>query len=89
MQLLQTTFAQCVSSIFDYLKTGGGGGGGTGGDVEMTEKQKQGMQQIERNNEEIDELADVLSDGISGLKDLATAMGEELDMQAEMLEDGK
>ena len=76
------------SSIFDYLKTGGGGGG-TGGDVEMTEKQKQGMQQIERNNEEIDELADVLSDGISGLKDLATAMGEELDMQAEMLEDGK
>ena len=51
------------SSIFDYLKTGGGGGGGTGGDVEMTEKQKQGMQQIERNNEEIDELADVLSDG--------------------------
>ena len=66
---------------------GFGGGAGSGGDVELTEKQKQGLQQIERNNQEIDEIADLLSDGISGLKDLATAMGEELDLQADMLED--
>jgi hypothetical protein len=66
---------------------GGGGGGGEGGDVELTEKQNQSMMQIEQNNQDIDELADILSDGISGLKDLATAMGEELDLQADMLND--
>ena len=68
-------------------RTGGEGGGGEGGDVELTEKQNQSMMQIEQNNQDIDELADILSDGISGLKDLATAMGEELDLQADMLND--
>ncbi len=45
------------------------------------------MEQINRNNEKIGEYADVLSEGIQGLKELAEAMGEELDLQAEMLED--
>ena len=45
------------------------------------------MDRINANNEAIDEMADILSDGIAGLKDLAEAMGEELDLQAEMLQD--
>ena len=57
------------------------------GDVELTAAQQQKMERINANNEAIDEMADILSDGIAGLKDLAEAMGEELDLQAEMLQD--
>ena len=42
---------------------------------------------IHQNDDEIDELADVLSDGIAGLKQMAEAMGEELELQGEMLTD--
>ena len=56
------------------------------GDVELTERQKQGMMVIEKNDDEIDELAGALRWNL-GLKEMAEAMGEELDMQGEMLAD--
>jgi hypothetical protein len=58
-----------------------------GGDIELSEKQKQGMLEIDANNEEIDNLLDEASEGIAILGQLALAMGEELDLQADMLED--
>ena len=53
----------------------------------MTSFQKQGLMQVERNKQEMDNLLDVLSEGLTSLKDIARIQGEELDLQKAMIAD--
>jgi hypothetical protein len=74
------------------VDVGGGGGGGTyseedGFNDEMTEFDKQCMSTIKDIQNDIDQDLDIIGDGIAALKEMAEAMGEELDVQDQMLKE--
>ena len=53
----------------------------------MTEFDKQCMSTIKDIQNDIDQDLDIIGDGIAALKEMAEAMGEELDVQDQMLKE--
>ncbi len=72
---------------------GGGGGGGTFspddgfGEDELSEFDKQCMSTIKDIQEDINDDLDIIGDGLSALKEMALTMGEELDVQDQMIKE--
>lgn len=54
---------------------------------ELTEEQKQAMAQIQQNDKEIDDMINIIGDGLDTLKDIATNMGDELKKQEQKIND--
>lgn len=52
---------------------------------ELTEEQKQAMAQIQQNDKEIDDMINIIGDGLDTLKDIATNMGDELKKQEQKI----
>ena len=74
---------------------GGGGGGGGGnfsaddgfGEEELSEFDKQCLATIKDIQQDIDDDLDIIGDGLAALKEMALTMGEELDVQDQMIKE--
>lgn len=61
--------------------------GGEEVNPELTEEQKQALAQIQQNDKEIDDMINIIGDGLDTLKDIATNMGDELKKQEQKIND--
>ena len=59
--------------LFGEVETAVGGGG-----PDLTESQQQGLVQIERNQQEVDQILEMISSGIDDLQGMAQGMGDEI-----------
>ena len=85
-----------VVSITSGSTSGGGGGSGgagssSGGGAIGTElpdiETQEGLQQLERKNEQIDAQLDVVAEGVSELKSIALTMRDEAKVQSAMVDE--
>ncbi|OAO16244.1 syntaxin-71 [Blastocystis sp. ATCC 50177/Nand II] len=68
--------------LFGEVETAVGGGG-----PDLTESQQQGLVQIERNQQEVDQILEMISSGIDDLQGMAQGMGDEISKQNKMLDE--
>ena len=58
-----------------------------GGGPDLTESQQQGLVQIEKNQQEVDQILEMISSGIDDLQGMAEGMGDEIAKQNKMLDE--
>ena len=63
------------------VATGGGGG------PDLTDAQQQGLVQIEKNQQEVDQILELISAGIDDLHGMAQGMNDEIAKQNKMLDE--
>ena len=62
-------------------------GGGNGGGPDLTDAQQQGLLQIEKNQQEVDQILEMISAGIDDLHGMAQGMNDEIQKQNKMLDE--
>lgn len=62
-------------------------GAPAGGGPDLTDAQQQGLLQIEKNQQEVDQILEMISAGIDDLQGMAQGMNDEISKQNKMLDE--